>query len=315
MTLLAKLYAWPAVDNFIRDTEWTAEFNQILNLTNGGTSNRRGYTVFSDGSLPVWRYNQTGAGPVIEFQVGGTTKVSVNNSGQIVSAVATGTAPITVSSTTVCTNLNADTVDGITASQLVRSDATGEDVLGDIQITKASTGTQSLIIAVDNDIATFKRSSDGATIFTITGLNSATRVLNLPSTLNVTSAFTPVGSTDVLRKGDLAQYEQFISQYVSAPSTSPKYGGWICPASSIWKITEIKAFYQSGAPGSTTTIGVYQNGSSKGTLDLLSGATADTTYSNAITPFNVAGDDVIHFQITADGGHDQLTLGCVLELQ
>ena len=54
----------------------------------------------------------TGSGS--QLMVGG----SVEASSQLVSTVATGTAPISVSSTTVCTNLNADLLDGYTALNL-----------------------------------------------------------------------------------------------------------------------------------------------------------------------------------------------------
>jgi hypothetical protein len=53
---------------------------------------------------------------VLECKVNGTLKVWVNNSGQVVSEVATGTAPFDVDSTTKVTNLNADLLDGIEAS-------------------------------------------------------------------------------------------------------------------------------------------------------------------------------------------------------
>jgi len=54
---------------------------------------------------------------------GGLNVSGITTSSRFVSNVATGTAPFTVSSTTVVTNLNADTVDGIQASSFLRSDA------------------------------------------------------------------------------------------------------------------------------------------------------------------------------------------------
>lgn len=56
------------------------------------------------------RYDNQNRG--IQFQAGGVGKISINSSGQLVSSLATGTAPFSVASTTVVANLNADTVDG-----------------------------------------------------------------------------------------------------------------------------------------------------------------------------------------------------------
>jgi hypothetical protein len=44
---------------------------------------------------------------------------NVGTSGQFISTVETGTAPLSVSSTTLCTNLNADMVDGLHADDFI----------------------------------------------------------------------------------------------------------------------------------------------------------------------------------------------------
>jgi hypothetical protein len=96
-----------------------AEFNQYVGASgifNGGTTGTKLLTKTSDANDPVYELDQVGAGPVLECKVNGTLKVWVNNSGQVVSEVATGTAPFDVDSTTKVTNLNADLLDGIEAS-------------------------------------------------------------------------------------------------------------------------------------------------------------------------------------------------------
>jgi len=57
------------------------------------------------------------------FNIGTTTPVSINSTGQLVSSLAIGTAPFLVTSTTAVTNLNADLLDGNHASDF-------EDALG-----------------------------------------------------------------------------------------------------------------------------------------------------------------------------------------
>lgn len=55
--------------------------------------------------------NQKGAGPIAVLMQNSVAKVTIENSGQIDSTVATGTPPIDVDSTTLCPNLNADKLD------------------------------------------------------------------------------------------------------------------------------------------------------------------------------------------------------------
>jgi len=86
--------------------------------------------------------NQTGAGGILDLQVGGSSKVSVNNSGQIVSTVATGTAPLTVASTTKVTNLNADLLNGQSASYYTNASNINAGTLG---IANGGTGLTSFL--------------------------------------------------------------------------------------------------------------------------------------------------------------------------
>jgi hypothetical protein len=99
-----------------------AEFQQIIDILNGTATGTKLLVKASDASDPVIESDQLGAGPLAEWKQNGTLKTSIANSGQIVSAVASGTAPLSVSSTTVVTNLNADTVDGIQGSNIAKLD-------------------------------------------------------------------------------------------------------------------------------------------------------------------------------------------------
>jgi len=72
---------------------------------------------------------------------------SFSTKGQLISTVATGTAPLTVSSTTLVTNLNADLLDGLnsatanTASTIVARDASGNFSAGTITANLTGTAT------------------------------------------------------------------------------------------------------------------------------------------------------------------------------
>lgn len=100
-----------------------SEFNQYVGAAgvfNGGTTGKKLLTKTSDAVDPVYEFDQVGAGPIIECKQNGGLKVSVNNAGQIVSGISTGTAPIDVTSTTMCPHLNADQVDGIEGANIAQ---------------------------------------------------------------------------------------------------------------------------------------------------------------------------------------------------
>jgi hypothetical protein len=101
------------------------ELNDMKGATgflNGGTTGKKLLVKTSDAADPPIECDQVGAGPLAEWKQNGTLKVSINNTGQVVSDVTTGTAPFDVDSTTMVTNLNADTVDGIQGSNIAKLD-------------------------------------------------------------------------------------------------------------------------------------------------------------------------------------------------
>ena len=92
--------------------------------------------LLSDGAVRVKTDLQNGWGSENTYVFsGGYIEATTFTSTQ-----ATGTAPFTVSSTTVVSNLNADTVDGIQASSFLRSDAS-DTATGDITIAKSTAPT------------------------------------------------------------------------------------------------------------------------------------------------------------------------------
>ena len=92
--------------------------------------------ILSDGLLTVKSDLQSGWGSENTYTFSG----GVISSPRFTSTQATGTAPISVASSTLVTNLNADLLDGIDGGSFLRSDA--DDITtGQIQFTKANSTT------------------------------------------------------------------------------------------------------------------------------------------------------------------------------
>src|SRR5262245_1364136 len=87
------------------------DLDQLYNILNSTSVDKNGMTRFN-GADPTFIFDQLGGGYVCDFRTNGTSRVRINNSGQVESTLSTGTSPLSVTSTTVNTNLNADLLDG-----------------------------------------------------------------------------------------------------------------------------------------------------------------------------------------------------------
>ena len=99
------------------------EFNQLEGASgclNGNSTAFKLLVKTSDANDPPVDADQVGAGLLARWKQNGSSKVTINNAGQIVSAISTGTAPIDVTSTTVCPNLNAASVGGIAGANVAQ---------------------------------------------------------------------------------------------------------------------------------------------------------------------------------------------------
>ena len=114
-----------------------ADANELTLLAGTVSADRTITLPDANGTLPLLGIDQTFSG-------------ANTFSSQIVSSVSTGTAPFSVSSTTKVTNLNADLLDGLTAGNFLRSNATD---------------TASGVITFSNNTASTTK-SDGAVIVT-----------------------------------------------------------------------------------------------------------------------------------------------------
>src|SRR4030042_6151900 len=92
-------------DGTVADADEVMEnFNDIVNVVNGSID---GDNISSGSALAITSLAATGA---------------ISLAGVLTSTLAIGTAPLAVTSTTACTNLNADKVDGYDAADLGGTD-------------------------------------------------------------------------------------------------------------------------------------------------------------------------------------------------
>lgn len=92
------------------------EFDNIINILSGVSQDKSIRIRNNDNTFAVARFDQLGTNDIVEFYKSGSEVLAIANNGQIVSSVAGGTAPISVVSNTLCTNLNADLLDGLHSS-------------------------------------------------------------------------------------------------------------------------------------------------------------------------------------------------------
>jgi hypothetical protein len=89
----------------ILSSEANAELNQICNLLNGTTTNKKVRVRTSDAGDPPLELDQLSTGPIAEFFQGGVLQAFIDNDGTYLPT-----------NTTLATNFNADLLDGHHAS-------------------------------------------------------------------------------------------------------------------------------------------------------------------------------------------------------
>lgn len=91
----------------IKSQEVDDEFNQLVNILSGVSTNKDALIKFSDGANPVLRVDQLGAGVIQQWLQNGTVKSRINNngslesvSGPVIAASQLIAAPVTIDGTT-----------------------------------------------------------------------------------------------------------------------------------------------------------------------------------------------------------------------
>lgn len=312
MTLLARKYNFaslsgkPIYGNNIDD-----ELNQIINMLNGTSTNRRAFIQFSSASQAPLKLNQQGAGDLFVCQKNGVDAFRITNAGQLRSTVPNGTPPIVVTSTTKVTNLNADKCNGIEGAALVRNDTSGQSLLGNLRIKKASTGTYDFQAEVDGDNLAFYR-YDGSkdtrdNLFNIANLNSANKLIALDSSIRLQLGYTPTADNDVIRKIDLVSRSTILAIADVTPTTSiAKMTMFVAPKDCV--ITSIKGFYLSGSPSGNLSATLYKNGATTSqSLTIPSSASYGVVYNQALSPYiSLSAGDSCYIVTGTGSGHNDV---------
>jgi hypothetical protein len=113
--------------------------NQWTSLSAGGNTGASQIDLSPDGNIYFYgdssKSNGSSSNPTLRMTLSptGTLTLGSCSANTLISTVATGTAPLTVSSTTVVTNLNADLLDGLHGSSFLRSDNSNDTATGSIR--------------------------------------------------------------------------------------------------------------------------------------------------------------------------------------
>ncbi len=210
MATLARLYDFTAGQPIVSG-EVDGEFNQIINALNSTSTNVNLIVRFSSGTTAPLKLDQLGAGVVQTWAVSGVDKATVTNAGsfstagQFISSLATGTKPLDVTSTTVCTNLNADLLDGLHSSSFLRLDsALDQTMIGNLVLSLTAPQlyfidtdhSKQMRIALDNTVWNFNNDTAGGTPISIA---TATNVVTFAA-IPVLPASTPTTDSQAARK-------------------------------------------------------------------------------------------------------------------
>jgi hypothetical protein len=256
-------------------TDWL-RINQNNSFTSGTAA--YGNWAFGTGGISVGSWGTAGAGNI---QASGNITGS-----QLISTVSTGTAPLTVSSTTVVTNLNADYLDGYHASSFALTS-------GVVQLAPASAQTDS---STNSSIFINKTGASGNLLTLQKGASNVLTVGNtgattFKNTTNSTSAFQVQNATGVavlnvdttnqtLQLRDKAGYASVGSNLVSSQAfNNATY--WTCTG---WTTTATNATHNTGNTTGCATTGSNLSFSSYQYYEVKFTISGNTDPSNKVTP-------------------------------
>jgi hypothetical protein len=137
----------------------TDNSSYLMTLRNRGTGGALNVLNNSGASLMVVNNSGVSVGVLAAVTVAASSTVTAS---RFISTVATGTSPVTVTSTTLNTNLNADMVDGLHAASFALASAlsgyvakTGDTMTGVLTIEPSTPSDQSLKLKYSNTVGAF----------------------------------------------------------------------------------------------------------------------------------------------------------------
>lgn len=344
MALLARLTNFTPNTPILSATV-NGEFNQLVNALNGVSTGTNLLVRFSSASTAVIAIDQLSSGPIVQFKQGGVELASISNSGnfttsgtlnstgaisssstitgtRLISTIALGTAPLTVTSTTKVSNLNADQVDGLEGADFVRkSDTSTQTLVSDLTISKttatlnlnSTTSSRNVRLVNDNTNWSFINDSLGTTPIQ----------MNLTGTSIVTFGVAPRYGSDPSNNDDLSR-KSYVDNKLTVFSTSWYYpvvpsatesvesvGRFLCPAGTSITIQQIRIVYGNGShtSGGTLTWTLKAKNSSGSGLTDIGTITLDNTnntgnvvYVNDVADYPLSNADQIYPLLTTRSG-------------
>lgn len=173
-----------------------------------------------------------------DTMTGALTNSSTISGSKLISTVSTGTAPIQVSSTTLCTNLNADMVDGYEVSNFNTDSVSIKRSINSVNQSNAENWIKLCTLPLTSQVTT----QDKRVVFEIVGGTDVSEKYAYYATLTASTRVTENVELRILNSVDTISIATFIAGYVI---TSDKVEIWIRTSNQWGANTNIVCKYAS----------------------------------------------------------------------
>ena len=214
----------------------------------GGVKIGSNITLADGGTISITKANVTGAlgvDPTTTYvkkagdtMTGALTNSSTISGSKLISTVSTGTAPIQVSSTTLCTNLNADMVDGYEVSNFNTDSVSIKRSINSVNQSNAENWIKLCTLPLTSQVTT----QDKRVVFEIVGGTDVGEKYAYYATLTASTRVTENVELRILNSVDTISIATFIAGYVI---TSDKVEIWIRTSNQWGANTNIVCKYAS----------------------------------------------------------------------
>lgn len=214
----------------------------------GGVKIGSNITLANGGTISITKANVTsalGVDPTTTYvkkagdaMTGALTNSSTISGSKLISTVSTGTAPIQVSSTTLCTNLNADMVDGYGVSNFNTDSVSIKRSINSVNRSNAENWIKLCTLPLTSQMTT----QDKRVVFEIVGGTAIGEKYAYCATLTASTRVTENVELRILNSIDTISITTFIAGYVI---TSDKVEIWIRTSSQWGANTNIVCKYAS----------------------------------------------------------------------
>lgn len=214
----------------------------------GGVKIGSNITLANGGTISITKANVTsalGVDPTTTYvkkagdtMTGALTNSSTISGSKLISTVATGTAPIQVASTTLCTNLNADMVDGYGVSNFNTDSVSIKRSINSVNQSNAENWIKLCTLPLTSQLTT----QDKRVVFEIVGGTDVGEKYAYYATLTASTRVTENVELRILNSVDTISIATFIAGYVI---TSDKVEIWIRTSNQWGANTNIVCKYAS----------------------------------------------------------------------